>query len=74
MPIAAQSACLLIVAAPAEARAVLRALSDDPAKADQLWTPHRLNQTFEMVVSGIGKANAAGAASRFADPKGIAVS
>ncbi len=48
---------------------MLRALSGDLAKADQLWTPHRLNQTFEMVVSGIGKANAAGAASRFADPK-----
>ena len=60
---------MLVVAAPAEARAVLSGLGGDPALAERAWEPHRVGERFSVVVSGIGKANAAGAAAH-ALPRG----
>src|SRR5690606_39057370 len=59
---------LLVVAAAAEARAVLRGLAMDEHLAGREWAlltgAHRL----DLVVSGIGKANAAAATARTFDP------
>ena len=63
------SAVLLVVAAPAEARAVLRAFGTDPSRAESPWVLHTLSKTFDLVISCIGKANAAGAAAKFGDPR-----
>lgn len=59
------SRILVIVAAPAEARAVLTGLSLQGSITP--WTP-RTDGPFDLALSGIGKANAAGATGRFADP------
>lgn len=61
-------AWLLAVAAPVEARAVLRALGADPEPADRQWTLHEISDRFHLLITGISKANAAGAVARFADP------
>jgi futalosine hydrolase len=58
---------LLAVAAPAEARAVLEALGGSPAAADQPWALHSLTPRLHLVVTGIGKSNAAGAVARVLD-------
>src|SRR5690606_35090252 len=56
-------------AAPAEARAILRAFGFSQDRPEPpSWTPFPLDDAFDLVLCGIGKANAAGAAARFADP------
>ncbi len=60
---------LLAVAAPAEARAVLAATGGDRALADRPWCLHPLNELLELVVTGVGKANAAGGVGRIGDPE-----
>jgi futalosine hydrolase len=57
-----------MVAAPAEARALLRGLGA-PADADPPWRLLTPTSAFDLVVCGVGKSNAAGAAGRFADPE-----
>jgi futalosine hydrolase len=56
-----ENGLILAVAAPAEARAVLSAFDADPALADQQWQLHRVSDRVEILVTGVGKANAAGA-------------
>ena len=51
---------LLVVAAAAEARAVLRGLGQDPEPPED-WMPITVGPKLSLVVSGIGKANAAAA-------------
>lgn len=53
--------CLMVVAAPVEAAAILG------REAGPLWRVVEVGPGLDLVVSGIGKANAAGAAARFAD-------
>jgi futalosine hydrolase len=65
--LAIPASTLLIVAAPAEARAVLRACDGDPALADVQWTLQPLRPGIELLVSGIGKVNAGAAVARLAD-------
>jgi futalosine hydrolase len=65
---AAARRLLLVVAAPAEARAVLLGLGADSNLADRPWVLHRASDAVDVVVCGVGKANAAGAVGRFADP------
>lgn len=57
---------LFVAAAPAEARAVLRAFGRPEAAADQAWTPVELDERHTLLTTGIGKANAAGAVARWA--------
>ncbi|MCB9845955.1 MAG: futalosine hydrolase [Phycisphaeraceae bacterium] len=52
---------LVVVAAPLEAEAVLRAAGVDEGWAGVPWTPHRIGDGVDLVVSGVGKACAAGA-------------
>lgn len=64
------TATLLVVAAPAEALAVAGAFGAPPPAGP--WELRRLTGgdrggEFDLVVSGVGKANAAGATARFAD-------
>ncbi len=58
---------LLIVAAPAEARAVLAGLGRS-GESPPAWTPTPINDRFDLVLTGVGKANAAGASARTLDP------
>jgi futalosine hydrolase len=58
---------LLVVAAPAEARAVLRALGAAEALADHPWQLLDAADGFDVLVTGVGKVNAAGALARFLD-------
>jgi futalosine hydrolase len=67
-PIADRGPSLLVVAAPVEARAALHALDRDASEGDREWSLITLSERLEMVVSGVGKAAAAGATARFADP------
>jgi futalosine hydrolase len=46
----------------------MSALTADSALAVEEWRLHHLNSRFDIVVSGIGKANAAAAAARSIDP------
>jgi futalosine hydrolase len=59
---------LLIVAAPAEACAVLHACDVDPSLAERQWEPVELTTGLTLLITGIGKVNAAGAVARFAHP------
>ncbi|MGH7133104.1 MAG: futalosine hydrolase [Phycisphaerales bacterium] len=62
---------LVAVAAPAEARAVLGGLGEPKADSGAAESPWRLvtvSDRFDLVVTGVGKANAAGAMARLADP------
>jgi futalosine hydrolase len=59
---------LLAVAAPAEARAVLAGVGLPADAAGQAWVVHALGHGLEMVVTGVGKSNAAGAVARVLDP------
>lgn len=52
---------ILAVAAPAEARAVLKVFGADPSLADREWSLHRVAKGVEILVTGVGKVNAAGA-------------
>lgn len=56
---------LLTVAAPAEARAVLAAFGVERAGAN--WTALPLDDRFDLVVTGVGKAAAAGGVARTLD-------
>ncbi|MDP1661185.1 MAG: futalosine hydrolase [Phycisphaerales bacterium] len=56
---------LLAVAAPAEARAVRAAFNVVDAAAE--WTAARLDDRFDLVVTGVGKAAAAGGVARVLD-------
>lgn len=58
---------LLAVAAPAEARAALAGLSGPAELADQPWRPHAVGTRFDLLVTGIGKTNAAAAVARALD-------
>lgn len=58
---------LLVVAAPKEAEAVLRGLGVAGESAID-WTPRAVSARFDLVVTGVGKANAAGATARALDP------
>ena len=58
---------MLAVASPAEARAVLRPFDADPSFADRPWAIHRLSDDCDLVVTGVGKTNAAGAVASLAD-------
>lgn len=55
---------LVVVAAPAEARAVLGSLGIAEATPLDQWTPRSLDGRIDLVLTGIGKANAAGATAR----------
>ncbi|MFM9997230.1 MAG: futalosine hydrolase [Phycisphaerales bacterium] len=59
---------LVATAAPAEGRAVLRALGADPGLAERPWSLHRASRCLDVVATGIGKSNAAGAVARVLDP------
>lgn len=59
---------LAAVAAPAEARAVLVRAGADPGLAAHAWELHPLGDRLDLLVTGVGKANAAGAVSRLLDP------
>ena len=65
---------LLAVAAPAEARAVLAGVGGDPALAERGWELHRLGGWLDLVVTGVGKASAAGAVARVLGPHAGVVS
>jgi futalosine hydrolase len=69
MPARPLNLTLLAVAAPAEARAVLRALGADEQLAEQHWHPHPVSPRFTVLITGIGKANAAAALARALDPE-----
>jgi futalosine hydrolase len=60
---------LLVVATPREARGILGrfGLDDDLARTE--WRATQLDGRLDLVVSGIGKANAAGAAAAMLDPE-----
>jgi futalosine hydrolase len=68
IPQISTGAWLLVVAAAAEARAVLAGLQADSRLASEEWRLHRLGNGFDIIVSGIGKANAAAAAAQGIDP------
>ncbi len=61
-------ALLLAVAAPLEAKAVLEAFGADPLQGQTSWKPLALHDRYDLVVTGIGKVNAAGAILRVLDP------
>lgn len=61
---------LLVVAAPIEYGAVVRGVVGESAPIPDsipYWTPIRLDPAIEIVLSGVGKANAAGATARALD-------
>ncbi|MEC9372700.1 MAG: futalosine hydrolase [Planctomycetota bacterium] len=55
------------MAAPAEARAVASALGLPASTAEVEWTAHRTGSAIDLVVTGVGKANAAGGVARVFD-------
>lgn len=55
---------LLAVAAPAEVGAILRGLDLDPGVQPTPWARREVRGDVDLVVTGIGKANAAGAVAR----------
>ncbi len=68
-PLPGSKSCLFAVAAPKEAQAVLVALGADPALASAPWRLHPTPAGVDVVVTGVGKACAAGALGRFASPE-----
>lgn len=56
------------MATPPEARCVLEARRADVALAERLWEPIALDDRLDLLITGIAKANAAGATARFLDP------
>jgi len=60
--------CLLAIAAPGEWRAVASGLGADPSPPD-VWTRVALTPRVDGVLTGVGKANAAGACARVLDPR-----
>ncbi len=61
---------ILAVAAPAEARAVLSVFGADLSLAEHEWTLHPLAEGVEILVTGVGKVNAAGALASVFSPSG----
>lgn len=59
---------VLVAAAPAEGRAVLGAFCGDERLAERPWERHQIGPGVSLVMSGIGKVNAAGAVLRAVDP------
>jgi len=53
---------LIVVAAPAEARAILAGFGSNASIPDE-WNSISLGASFDLLLSGVGKANAAGATS-----------
>lgn len=72
-PVLAGRRVLLVVAVEAEANAVRRGLEQRPAQPAPRWARVELNHRFDMIVSGVGKANAAGATAHALDPMRHAV-
>jgi futalosine hydrolase len=64
---AGPSTWLLVVAAPAEARAVLKGLGADEEVAEGNWRVRQDLAGFDVLITGVGKANAAGATARALD-------
>lgn len=58
---------MLVIAAPKEAEAVLRGLCA-PGESTINWTPRSVSARFDLVVTGVGKANAAAATALALDP------
>ncbi|MGD9690596.1 MAG: futalosine hydrolase [Phycisphaerales bacterium] len=58
---------LLAVAAPGEARAILTAMRARTELAEHVWRLHSLGPQLDMVVTGVGKAQAAGGVARVLD-------
>lgn len=58
---------LIVVAAPRECRSVLDALGGRDMELPKLWDLVRLDHC-DLVMSGVGKSNAAGATARVLDP------
>lgn len=67
VPSVAQRRVLFVIAAPAEGRAVMRGLHA-PETLPALWTPCHPAPGVDLVMSGVGKANAAAATARALDP------
>ncbi len=66
----AQRPTLLVVAAPVEVRAILRSFGID--QIPNLWDPIRVDRPagpVEVVLTGIGKSNAAAATARILNPE-----
>lgn len=70
MPGPATACSLLVIAAPKEAEAVLRGLGlPHDAECTRInWAAQPLNERFDIVITGVGKANAAAATARALDP------
>lgn len=59
---------LIVVAAPAEARAALRGLGIPAEESIQEWNRLDAGPLADLVLTGVGKANAAGAVARVLEP------
>ncbi len=59
---------LLVIAAPKEWRAIASAINPGAPESPPEWTRIELTDRFDAVLSGVGKANAAGAAACTIDP------
>lgn len=59
---------LLVAAAPAEADAILRGLGERSAQPPTPWTLRPIGGRFDLLLAGVGKANAAGATALRFDP------
>lgn len=58
---------LLVVAAPGEARAVAGALGSNLDPSEEAWRPTTLSDRFDLLLTGVGKANAAAGTARAFD-------
>lgn len=67
-PELAPRSTLLLVASPLEARAALDALNHADLAVPEEWDRRVIAPGLEIVVAGVGKANAAAALARFAEP------
>ncbi len=68
----ARGSILLAVAAPREADAALAGLGATAARAET-WKPIPVGQRFELILTGVGKANASGAMARALDPSRVSL-
>jgi futalosine hydrolase len=59
---------LLCVAAPRECRAVLDGLGASDAAVPKTWQRMTINDRYDLIHTGVGKSNAAGAAAAALDP------
>lgn len=56
--------CLLVAAAPLEAKAILRGFNLDDSASMQIGDTHQLDDRFDLLLSGVGKSSAAAATAR----------